>query len=291
MKTPLTITASAWNYCQNRCRYCASRSHRPEWTYHGNFEVFAPAGHEHSTDLELRQKFGKNYYDELCPDKRRFLNKKDILDFDYLIKWLLKFAPGCELHVSGGECLLRPDIEEQIAKVVAAGISTTIFTNGMLIKKRPKLTAMPLKWVVAHHLPNDFTKWRENVELIAHRPIMTTRLIMSDNEDHNREKIAEQYEGLNFYWGRGNGNKCGVQMELNKADLNCVASGILHLIVPDGRVFPCNVHSTYAIGHIMAMKYKPGTAKIQDSHARQCILSNACSAYQTARMVHLLDRK
>jgi MoaA/NifB/PqqE/SkfB family radical SAM enzyme len=242
------------------------------------------------TDPEIRQQLGNRYYDELCPDKKRFLNKKDVLDFDYLTKWVLRFCPGCELHISGGECLLRPDIETQIQKLVDAGISTTIFTNGMLIRQRPRLAHMPLKWVVAHHMPNPFDKWLANVKLIAHRPIITTRLITNDNEDKNRHEIAKQYDGLNFYWGRGNGTKYGVPRSVNDDDLNCIASGVIHLIVPDGRVFPCNVHSTYAIGHIMHMKYDPDTARAQDAHAKQCILADSCSAYQTARMVYLLEK-
>jgi hypothetical protein len=62
------------------------------------------------------------------------------------------------------------------------------------------------------------------------------------------------------------------------------------LIVPDGRVFPCNVHSRAAIGHIMTMTYHPESARLQDSHAKQCVLSESCSAYQTARMVYLLGQ-
>jgi len=224
----------------------------------------------------------------MCPDKHQYLDKKDVLDFDFLIRWILKYVPGCELHVSGGECLLRPDIEEQIAKLVEAGINTTIFTNGLLIHKRPRLHDMPLKWVVAHHMPNPFEKWLHNVKLIAHRPLITTRLLWTPHERKNRDAIAAQYKGLNFYWGRGNGNKEAPKMEVNADDLNHVASAVLHLIVPDGRVFPCNVHSKRPIGHTVLMEYDPRLAKSQDCHANQCIKSDNCSAYQTARMVHAL---
>ena len=288
MKTPLTITASAWNYCQNNCRYCVSYSNDPKWKFHGSFKIYSPPGYERLTDLELRGKFGKNYFERMCPDKKVYLNKKDILDFDYLIKWIHKFVPSCELHVSGGECLLRPDIEDQIEKIVSAGISTTIFTNGMLISKRPRLHSMPLKWVVAHHLPNPLDKWLENVKLIAHRPILTTRLFTESLEIEKSDEIAKDYEGLNFYWCRGNGLKQGAEGFANKDDFKTIASEGIHLIVPDGRVFPCNVHSHYEIGHVMRMEYAPDKARKQDSHSYQCVISNKCPAYQTARMVYEL---
>jgi hypothetical protein len=288
VKTPLTITASAWNYCQNSCQACVSRSNRPEWTYHGNFEIFSPGGCAELPDISVRALYGQDYYQRLCPDKKRFLNKKDVLDFDFLIRWILRHVPGCELHVSGGECLLRPDIEDQIEKLVKAGINTTIFTNGLLISKRPRLHDMPLKWVVAHHIPNPLDKWLENVEMIAHRPLMTTRLVRCQEELENMVEIAKNYTGLNFYWGRGNSCKRGVDIPPNPHDLHCVASEVLHLIVPDGRVFPCNVHSTRCIGHTITGEYLPELAKKQDRHSRQCITAKRCSAYQTAQMVHKL---
>lgn len=242
------------------------------------------------TDLEMRAQYGHDYFDRLCPDKKRFLNAKDVLDFDFLIKWITKYCPLCELHLSGGECLLRPDIEHQIQKLVNANIKTTIFTNGMLIAKRPKLTGMPLKWVIAHHLPNPIDKWLENVKLVGSRPIITTRLITCDKERDNKDKIAADYDGLNFYWSRGNGCKLGTNLVPNPDpdDVNNIASRTIHLIVPDGRVFPCNVHTRSPIGHIMTMEYYPERARKQDAHAKQCVIGQKCSAYQTARMVAAL---
>jgi organic radical activating enzyme len=290
IKTPLTITVSAWNYCQNTCNGCVSGSNSQKWKFNGNFDLYAPPGCEHLNDLQLRAKWGQDYYRRMCPDKNRFLNKYDILEFDYLIKWINTHAPAAEIHISGGEPLLRPDIEDQIQKMVTAKISTTIFTNGLLIAERPRLLSMPLSWVVAHHTPNDVQKWRRNVELIQNRPFLTTRVIRSHKELMQKNEIAKQYEGLNFVWSRFRGFKM-MDFDRPKNDEFHIASGVIHLIVPDGRVFPCNLETASPIGHILTGDYWPDRARCQDSMARQCVMGENCAAYQSARiMIELKNR-
>lgn len=284
MKTPLTITASAWNYCQNSCNGCVSGSNKLKWKFNGHFNLYAPPGCDHLNDLQLRAKWGADYYRRMCPDKTRFLNKFDILEFDYLIKWLKKHAPNAQLHISGGEPLLRPDIEDQIQKVIDAGINTTIFTNGLLIAKRPRLLSMPLAWMVAHHTPNDFVEWRRNVDLVRNRPLLTTRVLRTKEEIDNKDEIAIQYDGLNFVWSRFNGLK-EIPFETPTADRPCVASAVLHLIVPDGRVFPCNLETTAPIGHILTGDYWPERGRRQDTMAQQCVIGGNCGAYQSARII------
>jgi hypothetical protein len=284
LKTPLTITASVWNYCQNNCNGCVSGSNQPRWKFNGNFNLYAPPGCDHLNDLQLRAKWGADYYRRMCPDKTRFLNKFDILDFDYLIKWFRKNTPDARIHISGGEPLLRPDIEGQIQKLIDAGINTTIFTNGLLIAKRPRLLSMPLAWLVAHHTPNSFAEWRRNVDLIGNRPLLTTRILRTRDEIENKDKIARQYDGLNFVWSRFRGLK-EVNYDIPTADRHCVASGGLHLIRPDGRVYPCNCTTTAPIGHILTGDYWPERARRVDTMAKQCILNGNCGAYQSARII------
>lgn len=258
-----------------------SKSNFPEWKFKGNFELYAPPGCDHLNDLQLSQKWGANYYDRMCPDKNRFLNKRKVLDFDAFIKWALKHTPGARVHVSGGEPLLRPDIEDQIEKVVQAGFITTVFTNGMLIDKCPRLHKLPLNWIVAHHRQNNFTKWRSNLNLIWKRRFYITRVLSTPWEEKHKEKIRKLYAGLPFYFSYANRQK-DLNFPPNPDDLGCIASGVLHLIVPDGRVYRCNDDLTPPIGNTLTGEYWPKLAMESDGHARQCVQAGICPAYLSA---------
>jgi hypothetical protein len=300
MKTPLSITVSVWNYCQNSCIACPAGSSAQKWKFNGNFEIFSPSGCENMTDLQTREIHGADYYRKMCPDKNRFLNKKDVLNFAALETWIYRncilnlFPEKIELHISGGEPLLRPDIEDRIQQlltlndelIVETGhhLRITIFTNGLLISKRPRLLDMPLKWVVAHHMPNSLDKWLKNARLVANRPHMACRILLHPNEVAQKEQLQEKYCDLHFHWIRGNGLRQEV-WEYNADDLDCIASRVIHLIVPDGRVFPCNVVDTAPIGHIHRMTYSPELAAMQDAHAKQCVTAGSCPAYQSAVLV------
>lgn len=281
MKTPLTLTVSAWNYCNNNCGYCVSGSNRPEWNFNGSFEQYAPPGCDDLNDWQLSQKWGRNYYRRMCPDRQRFLNKRDIQNFDWLLKWLLKFTPDARIHISGGEPLLRPDIEDQIKKIVDAGFITTIFTNGMFIHKRPGLLSLPLFWVIAHHPPNDLIEWRRNVALVSHRRIYTTRVLYGQNDYDKKEAIRNLYSDLPFFFSHAN-HKKELQYLPNPDDIDHIASQVLHLIVPDGRVYACNDDRSPPIGHILKMEYSPAMAIARDKIARHCVRSGICPAYLSA---------
>lgn len=284
MKTPLTITVSCWTFCFNSCPWCVSGSNLDKWQYNGNFEQFSPPGFDHLNNLQIRELFGPDYYNRLCPDKTRWLNKADILDFDCLLLWLTKFTPAAQIHVSGGEPLLRPDIENQIEKLLNAGFRTTVFTNGMLIDKRPRLADMPLTWVIAHHPPNDINKWRQNVDLVCHQRIFTTRVLYRDDELKQKDSIRNLYTGLPFFFSNAATRKKEVDIPFNPDDLGCIASEVLHLIVPDGRVYRCNNDKSPPIGNIMSNEYYPEIAKTSDNDARQCVKSGLCPAYISALM-------
>lgn len=184
-----------------------------------------------------------------------------------------------EVHISGGEPLILPDIERQIGKMVAAGISCTVTTNGMLILKRRALLEMPLKWIVTHHDCNPYEKWRRNADLIADKPHLVCRLLTDDIAD-NRTEYERMYEGMNFVWGKLWGlRECDATP--NPADVSHVSTHVLHLIETDGRVYPCSVKS-FSIGNIHDMSYDIARAGKINGRSRRCVISRRCSAYQTA---------
>lgn len=203
-----------------------------------------------------------------------------LLDFEALVKWHSRFVPAAHIHVSGGEPLDRPDIEEQIKKLVDAGITVTVFTNGMSISTRKKLLDMPLRWHVTHHGQNDINHWIDNVSIIKKKPHIATRVIYrcTDAEMAIAEHVYRS-AGLNFFWQRLNGLKIA---EIEPPASSVIASQAIHLIRPSGNIYPCNDAKRPPIGNILTCSYDPGMARDADRTAFAC--GCACAAYQTALM-------
>lgn len=243
MKTPLTITAKVWNYCQLRCSYCVSGSSKERWK----------------------------------PTREPLPG--EILDFERLIQWMHCYTPGAALHISGGEPLLWDGIEDAVQMVVENDIPATITTNGLLIEKRPALHDMPVKWLVTHHQGAPFEKWHRNASLIRHRPHLVCRL--AKRGEALDPKIAAKYDDFNFCWSIIYGLR---QIPWNPriTDLHSVASATIHLIEPNGRVFPCNCRTGGEIGNIHGMWYDRKRARQKDHSARQCVKGGCCQAYQSA---------
>jgi MoaA/NifB/PqqE/SkfB family radical SAM enzyme len=241
-KTPLTITAKVWNFCQLGCIYCASGSNRFNWT---PGRIPAPG---------------------------------ELLDFDRLIQWLHCFTPGAVVHVSGGEPLLWDGIETAVEKLVHADIPTTITTNGLLIGNRPRLLKLPLKWIVTHHRGVCFEKWHRNALLIRDKPHIACRLVR--NPEEITQQNAQRYNDFNFAWAPMNGLRI-IDWRPRALDFNNVASGTMHLIEPDGIVYPCSCKA-HQIGNVYAMTYDRKLAKGRDATARRCVQGGLCPAYQSA---------
>lgn len=246
MTTPLTITTKAWNYCNNNCEYCVSGSNSARWNFDGDFAA---------------------------------IESSERLDFDALLRWIREFTSDCRVHISGGEPLLRPDIETEVEKLVNAGIPCTITTNGMLISKRPAMLTMPLQWIVTYHPHNRFEHWIENAKLIRNKPHIVSALFSGQIP---AGALEARYAGFNFCWAKINGLRVIPGWKPRGKDLTCAASEVFHLIEPNGLVYPCNCTSRGAIGDIYMMTYQRGMARKMDRIARMCIRAGLCPAYQTA---------
>jgi organic radical activating enzyme len=280
------ITVSVWNYCNNNCKYCVAESNKDEWQYKSNFETFSPnlPSDDDKNDLQLRVKYGENYYHKMCPDFRRYLNKKDVLDYRFLVHWLTKNKPGAIVYLSGGEPLLRPDIVEGTKMLLQSGFKVVMMTNGMLIPKHPELLELPIAWIIAHHQQNPIDKWLKAVEPIKWRPHIATAVQFGDTYD-NPQKYEPAYKGFNFFWRRCRGGFIG--MKLSGPTTN-VATDFMNLINPDGRVWPCNSQAFGTIGHIYTGEYNPENGAAANEHVKQCVKASHCGAYQTALMIENL---
>jgi MoaA/NifB/PqqE/SkfB family radical SAM enzyme len=256
LKTPLTITAKFWNYCQNGagCPYCVAGCGKDRWRYRDDFEALPP---------------------------------DEVLDVDCLIAWIKRYTPNCVVHVSGGEPLLRPDVENQVEKLVNHGIPTTITTNGMMISQRPRLLTMPLKWIVTHHECNNFAEWRYNADLIRNQPHIACRLLFGADSVRRALQLTPYYQGLNFMWAKLHSTRI-TDWQPNPDDLDVIASDVIHLVEPNGVVYPCNNNSKRPIGNIYTGEYCRDAARTQNAQCRECIRGNLCGAYQTAVLVYRL---
>lgn len=276
--TPLTITVSVWNYCQNACHYCVSGSNLPKWTAPETFEVWKPPGGEHMNDLQLQKRFGQWYFNT-CPDKARFLSPHNVLELPYLLFWLQRHTPHAVVHLSGGEPLLRPDIESFTGELVRAGFEVAIFTNGLLIPARAELLDMPIKWVVTHHNPQSHADFLRCIEPIKHRPHQITRVL---DAGAGAGGLMAEYPGFNFVPRWENTPQLKRSFRARPGDVDRIASDVLHFITPDGRVFPCNSMFWDPIGHVYTGEYTRKDVDMINITCAHCLKLNRCAAYQSA---------
>jgi organic radical activating enzyme len=297
-ETPLTITVAVWNYCQNACSYCVAGSNLPQWAAPASFEVWKPEGGEHLNDLQLQKRFGQWYFNQ-CPDKDRFLNPHNVLEVPYLLSWLQRHTPHAVVHLSGGEPLLRPDIEAFAGDLVRAGFEITIFTNGLLLPERAELLDMPLKWVVTHHDPQPLADFLECIYPLRNKPHQITRVFdaggaggeLAGELPGELQELREIYDGFNFLPRWRSRPQLKKWFQYRPGDLEVVASEVLHFITPNGAVYPCNSTFWPPIGHVYTGEYCRDDLAMIDKTCKECLIRNRCGAYQSAVEVDQLTSK
>lgn len=284
MKTPTTVTAIAWNYCQNTCPYCVASSNGPEWKLNGRSEIWKPKGEELENFHSLAHKYGLRYHETMCPEPEKYLNAKDVLDFDSLAAWIKRHRSGAHLHISGGEPLLRPDIERQVGKVCRE-FETTIVTNGQLISERPALLNLPIKWLVTWHRSQvSLGEFVEQITLIKDAPHLITVVL----ERGETWEPPPEFKGFNFEKRWRNGARLLEDFEHNPEDLQDIASHRILLVQPNGCIVGCNKTHKGPFdrydspSNIHTGKCDERDLRIFNQRARLCVLENRCSAYQTA---------
>lgn len=290
--TPTTITVILWNYCQNRCSYCVSESNKDEWKLKGKTKVWKPDGEECLNFFQLADKYGIDFHDRMCPEPDQYLKAKDVIEYKYAIEWIKKYRPDAHVHLSGGEPLLRPDIEDIVA-AFSKEFPTTIITNGQLIHKYPRLLDMNIKWLVSYHRGqvniNDFLV---QIELIKNKPHLITCVVNDMTSDNSIEKSA--FSSFNFEYKLNSKNKINKDFVYDKEDLKDIASRRIMLIQPNGPVNGCNkMHRGPADrykseSNVYTMECDEKHLEINNERATRCVMNNRCSAYQTAVKVYNL---
>jgi organic radical activating enzyme len=295
MKTPTTITLIAWNYCNNNCSYCVSESNQPEWKISKKREIWKPIGDESLNYYQLCEKYGFGFHERMCPEPENYFNAKDILDFNYAIKWIKKYRPESHIHISGGEPLLRFDIEEEIKKITDEFI-TTVVTNGRFISIREKLLDLPLKWLVSYHptqIPLD--EFLEEISLIKNKPHLITTVLTEEMEENNW-KAPKEFSEYNFEIKYDKNPMRDILFKYNPEDLNDISSHRILMIQPNGCIVGCNkthrgsFHRYKSANNIYAMTIDEEDLAINNVRAYNCVLNNRCSAYQTAVKMYNITR-
>lgn len=286
MKTPTTITVITWNYCQNSCEYCVSHSNNSEWKLKGKKEVWKPVGEEHLNFYQLADKYGIDFHDRMCPEPDRYLKAKDVLEYKYAIDWIKKYRPGAHVHISGGEPLLRPDIED-MAEAFSKEFETTIVTNGQLISKRPRLLELPIKWLVTWHREQcSLVEFVSQINLIKDKRHLINTIV--DTEFEYKACKVSGFEGFNFKPKLNTNKKINKNFQFNPEDLQDIASHRIILIQPNGPINGCNkTHhgpkDRYkSESNVYTMTCDEDDLALNNERAMNCVLNNRCSAYQTA---------
>jgi hypothetical protein len=256
----LIITTSLSNFCPYSCSYCVAGSNNSRWD---------------------------------PPKSWNDVKHSDLLDVGAFYRWLRCFAFDSVLHISGGEPLVRPDVEDCLEKLCKYH-RVRVYSNGQLISKRPRLLDLPIDWVVTWHQSQvGLDKFVRHVELLEGRRVVF-RTVLTEKTDPctvEEMKVALPWGIVHHgQWDRDPG-KTWPSFKPDDADIDNVASQKIHLVVPrnGGEVWPCNSCAAACgpIGNISDGWYSPELAADMDRRAKSCVLDNKCAAFQDSV---LLDR-
>lgn len=242
------VTANVWNLCNNRCFYCVSSAPNRK----------------------------KDAYD----DGRDF---GEVLDVHSLLRWLDRFRPLARLHISGGEPLLYPKIEDWIETVIRAGRKVTLLTNGQLISKNKRLHELPINWIVTYHNGcgvsiDDYKKQLDclNKNRLDFR-VMDTGLKIDvkawEPYEPRVRQISSEVKTMESW-----GYKPPANAPCN------IASELLTLVENNGSVYACNCKKNGIIGSVYDMTCDNKKAEIMDKRAIECFAGQWCGALNTARI-------
>lgn len=249
LKKPV-VTLSVWNFCQNSCSYCASKSNLPEWKYSPNKPI----------------------------------EKKWITDIEASVSWIEKYRPDAAIHLSGGEPLLRPDIVEIVDSLLSKNFDVSIFSNGQNLPFRKELVSRNVKWCLTYHRSSG---WGLEYWVRTVAPLRDCRHLVTSIEtfDTVRSAPSKFLDGWN-YLPRFRDYPIRTAGDESDGD-NCdtgdaIASRMLTLIVDQGFVYPCNTIRRGVIGNVHHQTYYHERARLIDAHAATCIRRNICGAYRSA---------
>ena len=279
------VTASVWNYCNQHCSYCLAKSQ--DWNFKGRFEVFRPEGCEGLNDFEIRERCGVNYYKKMCDDDA-LLNAADVMDVEYLAAWLATWRKDAVVHITGGEPLLRPDIESFVEKI-ATTHKVVLYTNGSLINRRKKLLDIPIFWHVTYHKEQiTLARFTEIIAAIKDKPHRVSSVLRrSDRAD--LDGLKKNFKGYDFEPVLADRPK-RVSGRPAAVDLKSPASKLFNLITPCGTVWPCNACSE-PVGSIYTNTFDEKKAQVYDKMARRCLRRGLCFGFKTQIHIENLAKK
>ncbi len=190
---------------------------------------------------------------EYCISGKSRPDVKTVLDIDQLLKWCAEFTPYCDLHITGGEPLMRNDIADILKKCLDAGHRTSLFTNGILINSRPEILELPIAYHVTHHFDSgvSYDSFFESIKNVPKDRIVVARVYAGKEPLNNKTGVEKIYQerGYDVQWI----SKFGTYH--SKPYVGGKQPQQILLIGQYGEVFPCSTIKHGQLGSIYEMTF------------------------------------
>lgn len=171
-----------------------------------------------------------------------------------IVDWLDQFTPGADVHITGGEPLLR-DIRWFVDALHKNGHRVSVFTNGLQLKNNLWLLDYPIAFHVTHHPGSgvSYDLFFKSISKIPKDRIIVARLYdgrEAFNEKSECEK-AYQEHGYKLHWM----NRCGIYHNYGKSVTENPERTIA-LIGQNGDVYRCSNPKKGVLGNIYDMTFQ-----------------------------------
>jgi len=220
----------------------------------------------------------------------RWIGDHSEIDFDRAIEWIKKFRPSSDIHISGGEPLLFPDICERNAiKAINEGFRVAIFTNGQNINLiNNSFLDLDIFWWITWHQRfigiNDFIG---KICILKNKKVFVNTILDYEPDFDLFEIQKKEFLKYGFIL-----NPRINWWELQTSELwnhkavvvKNIASEYITLIEANGNVYPCSSLNWGEIGNISDMTCSTYKAELINNHAHKCCIDmKKCGSFMTTQ--------
>ena len=214
------------------------------------------------------------------------INKNNVLDIEAAIKWMEKFTPGCDVHITGGEPFVLPGMVDSINRVINAGHRVSVFTNATLLRKYQDTGVydLPVTWQITHHYPQvDYAEFMHQIEPLPPERVLLCRILGKDEQPD--AEVQALYNGYRFEWLR---NRYGFVNHTLKREWPRQPNDGMLLIGPNpinGSVFSCSAPNR-VYGNIHNMDFDAKAASEYTCGGGYPDYCQACHSIEILKELH-----
>lgn len=211
------------------------------------------------------------------------IDKNPVVDVEQAIRWMAKYTPGCDVHLTGGEPFFVDDTVNRIKRLVAAGHRVSVFSNGTLLRDHESdgIYDLPVAWQITHHYQQvSLSRFLKQIEPLKRKPHVVCRILAIDEEPS--QSIANLYGDYNFAWVR---NHSGFLNYRIVGDFDEQPNRSMLLIGTKGEIFSCSTPNRQ-YGSIYDMTFnsvEAGKYKCPSDYPNGC---QACQSIDILRNLH-----